>query len=225
MSVDFSVPPYAYSGRVYGSILNHQTSIDALGDEMFDVPYKNPPSAPILYVKPRNTLARSGSVMVVPSTHEVLQINGCLGLVIGETASRVTRTSAISHLAGYTAVIDVSVPHQKYYRPSVRFKALDGSCVVGELRQRDEISDPNKLLIKVAIDRDIQQEVSLGACVRDVEQLLVDVTEFMTLQPGDILLTGLSVGAPEVKRDQIASISIGGIGDVSVGFDSERVNA
>ena len=50
MSVDFSVPPYAYSGRVYGSILNHQTSIDALGDEMFDVPYKNPPSAPILYL-------------------------------------------------------------------------------------------------------------------------------------------------------------------------------
>ena len=83
----------------------------------------------------------------------------------------------------------------------------------------------DRLLIKVAIDGDIWQEVSLGACVRDVEQLLVDVTEFMTLQPGDILLTGLSVGAPEVKRDQIASIAISGIGDVSVGFDSERDNA
>ena len=122
-------------------------------------------------------------------------------------------------------MIDVSVPHQNFYRPSVRFKALDGSCVVGELRQRNDISDPNKLLIKVAIDGDIRQEVSLGACVRDVEQLLVDVTEFMTLQPGDILLTGLSVGAPEVKRDQIASISISGIGDVNVGFESERDNA
>jgi 5-oxopent-3-ene-1,2,5-tricarboxylate decarboxylase/2-hydroxyhepta-2,4-diene-1,7-dioate isomerase len=71
---------------VYGTLLNHREALAALGDQVNAAPYKAPPKAPILYIKPRNTHAKSGDVVVVPSDVSALQIGATLGVVIGCTA-------------------------------------------------------------------------------------------------------------------------------------------
>ena len=77
------VAPYRLSGRVYGTLMNHRSALQVLGDAVTAPPYKAAPQAPVLYIKPRNTL--SGPVVVPPETGE-LEVGACLGVVIGRTA-------------------------------------------------------------------------------------------------------------------------------------------
>ena len=59
-AISFDVPPYRLSGNVYGALLNHRSALDLLGQSVHEPPYKSPPRAPVLNVKPRNTLNRDG---------------------------------------------------------------------------------------------------------------------------------------------------------------------
>ena len=128
VSVLMDVAPYRLSGLVYGALLNHHTGLRALGDAVQQPPYKGPPRAPVLYIKPRNTLAAAGAPVFVPADTAELEVCACLGLVIGRPACRLVPEEALDYLAGYLIVNDITVPHSSYYRPSVRFRARDGFC-------------------------------------------------------------------------------------------------
>ncbi|MBB3181792.1 fumarylacetoacetate hydrolase family protein [Variovorax sp. Sphag1AA] len=212
-ALQFDVPPYRLSGAVYGTLLNSIASLNALGEAVNAAPYKAAPKAPVLYVKPRNTLAFDGDHVAVPLSAGELQVGASLGLVIGQTACRVSEADALSYLAGYTVVIDFSVPHDSFYRPSVRFKALDGSCVIGPtVVPASRIAIPDELPIKVHVDGALAQTASTGGMVRNAARLLADVTEFMTLAPGDVLLLGVPAGSPNAKAGQSVVVEIEGIG-------------
>lgn len=216
--VTMDIAPYRLTGTVYGTLLNHRTAVAAMGDAMELPPYKAAPKAPVLYVKPRNTLAASGDVVMVPVAVAELEVGACLGVVIGRTACRLTEDNALEHVAGYLIVNDVSVPHPNYYRPSIRYKARDGFCPLGPVTARARVQDPNALTIRTLIDGVMVQEVSTADLVRSVQRLLVDVTEFMTLIPGDVLAVGVAAPAPRVHVGQTVSIEIDGLGTLSNTF-------
>ena len=201
-------------GTVYGTLLNHREALAALGEQVNAAPYKAPPKAPILYIKPRNTWAQSGDAVVVPSDAHELQIGATLGLVIGRTACKVTVANALDHVAGYVVVNDISVPHDSFYRPSMRFKCRDGSCPMGAYVPRDAVANPDALAVTVAIDGVVVQHTDTGGRVRSVAQLLVDVTEFMTLNPGDILSIGVAAHAPLARAGQRVTITIESVGQL-----------
>jgi len=220
--LDFDVPPYRLSGVVYGVLLNHRPALAALGDAVNAPPYKAPPRAPVLYVKPRNTLCAAGSVVVVPGDAPELEIGACLGIVIGRTACRLTEANALDHVAGYTIVDDVSVPHASFYRPSIRFKARDGFCPIGPgVTARSMIPDPDALAVRVYIDGSLAHATTTGKRQRPVARLLVEVADFMTLAPGDVLMLGVSAGAPRVRAGQQVAIEIDGLGRLENRFVAE----
>ncbi len=213
MVSEFDFHPWRLSGVVYGCLMNDPAALAALGDAVHQAPYKAPPKAPVLYLKPRNTLAASGSSVVVPQDANALEIGAALGIVIGRTACRVAAGGALDHVAGWTLVADLSVPHAQFYRPSVRFKALDGSCLIGpRVAPRDGIGDPDALTLDVAVDGVVVQRAHMAGMIRPVAQLLADVTEFMTLRSGDILMLGIRHGAPTVAPGQEFSIAAQGLG-------------
>jgi 5-oxopent-3-ene-1,2,5-tricarboxylate decarboxylase/2-hydroxyhepta-2,4-diene-1,7-dioate isomerase len=201
-------------GTVYGTLLNHREALAALDDQVNVAPYKAPPKAPILYIKPRNTWAQSGDGVVVPlDTHE-LQVGATLGLVIGRTACKVTAANALGHVAGYVVMNDISVPHDSFYRPSMRFKCRDRSCPMGAYVSHDAVANPDALAVTVAIDGVVVQHTDTGGRVRSVAELLVDVTEFMTLHPGDVLSIGVAAHAPLAHAGQRVTITIEGVGQL-----------
>lgn len=103
------LPTPSRRGTVYGTLLNHHDALAALGDAVNAPPYKAAPKAPILYIKPRNTWLDAGDAIVVPAGVPELEIGATLGLVIGRPACRVTEADALSYVAGYVIVNDVSV--------------------------------------------------------------------------------------------------------------------
>ena len=213
IAVTMDVPPYRLSGTVYGALLNHRTALEALGAAVSAPPYHSPPRAPVLYVKPRNTLASDGAVIRVPRGVSELEVGASLGLVIGRPACRLSPDRALEHLAGYLIVNDVSIPHLPYYRPSIPAKARDGFCPVsGRVAPRASIADPDRLTVRVYVDGEVRQTSSTSDLLRPVAKLLADVTDFMTLLPGDILAVGVAAPAPRVRAGQQVRIEIDGVG-------------
>src|SRR5215472_8676925 len=101
IAVTMDVLPYRLSGTVYGALLNHRTALQALGDAMNRPPYNGPPQAPVLYLKPRNTLAADGAPVAVPQSVAELEIGASLGVVIGRPACRLSADRALESVAGY----------------------------------------------------------------------------------------------------------------------------
>lgn len=200
-------------GTVYGTLLNHRDALAALGGQVNAAPYKAPPQAPILYIKPRNTVVGHRVSVLVPADAIELEMGATLGVVIGRTASRVAAAEALQFVAGYTVVNDISVPHASVYRPSMRFKCHDGFCPMGPaIVARKGVPDPDALGIDIAIDGETVQRSSTAGLVRPVAQLIADVTEFMTLFPGDVLTVGVAADAPRARAGQTVTITIHGVG-------------
>ena len=221
-AVPFDAAPWRFSGTVYGTLLNDCDALAALGAAVGEAPYKAPPKSVVLYVKPRNTLAGPGDPVVVPADAPELEVGPAIGLVIGRTACRLDEANALEHVAGCVIVADISVPHQSFYRPQVRFKARDGFCPIGpRVVARAAAGDLDRLGIRVFVDGRQVQSASSSGHIRSAARLLADVTDFMTLQPGDVLLTGVPHGAPRVRADQEVAIEIDGLGRLEMRFVAE----
>ena len=214
-----------HRGTVYGTLLNHADALAAPGAAVHAAPYKAPPRAPVLYIKPRNTWVAGGDEVIVPAGVEALEIGATLGLVIGRAACRVREAEALSFVAGYVIVNDVSVPHASYYRPSLRFKARDTFCPIGPFVPRDAVGAPDALGIAVAIDGETVHRASTAGLIRSVARLLAEVSEFMTLVPGDVLSVGVAAGAPLARAGQRVSIAIDGLGRLENPLVAEAVAA
>ena len=221
--IDFAFAPYRLSGVVYGCLLNHRPALAALGEVVNAAPYKAAPKAPVLYVKPRNTLAGDGATVCVPADAAELELGAALGLVIGRTACRVSEAQALSHVAGCTIVADISVPHASFYRPSVRLKARDGFCPIGP--RVVPVAQPDAVAVRVWVDGALLHETTTGDRLRSAARLLADVSAFMTLSPGDVLMLGVSAGAPRVRAGQRAEIEMAGIGRLQMQFAAEEPRA
>lgn len=167
-------------GTVYGTLLNFRREFDWWAPRMSEAPYKSPPKAPVLYIKTANTFAPCSAEVTVSAEVEV---GATVGLVI-EGGSGKGALSAV-------LLNDLSLPHASYYRPPLRFRNRDGFLVCGPatlpIADLDDLSD---LTLEVRINRVPVQRVELSTLVRSARDLLAEVNEFMTLQPGDVLMLG-----------------------------------
>jgi 5-oxopent-3-ene-1,2,5-tricarboxylate decarboxylase/2-hydroxyhepta-2,4-diene-1,7-dioate isomerase len=218
-SIPFDVPPYRLSGTVYGALLNHRSALAALRDAVNQPPYDAPPKAPVPFVKPRNTLALGGEAVRIAAGTPELEVGACVGLVIGRTACRVSAPQALDYVAGYLIVADVSIPHANFFRPAVRCKARDGYCPLGPaVTARAAAVNPDALTLRSYVDGALIQSANTADLIRPAAQLLADVTEFMTLAPGDILALGAAAPAPRVRSGQRMTISVDGLGSLDIPF-------
>ncbi|ODU67022.1 MAG: 2-hydroxyhepta-2,4-diene-1,7-dioate isomerase [Lautropia sp. SCN 66-9] len=214
--LSLDAPPYSLSGAIYGVLMNDPAALQALGEAAAQPPYKAPPRAPVLYMKPRNTFAQDGARMAPPAGVPALELGATVGLVIGRAASRVPAARALDHVAGVVLVADLFVPHQSFYRPSVRLRALDGSCFVSSrLAPVASLQALSSLTLQVDIDGAPAAALSLAGMQRPADVLLQDVSEFMTLGVGDVLLLGQKHGSPLLRPGQRFTISAPGLGALS----------
>ncbi|TLS36889.1 fumarylacetoacetate hydrolase family protein [Pseudalkalibacillus caeni] len=201
------------SGTIYGTLLNFKGAIEKMGGALTEPPYKAAPKAPVLYIKPANTVSGHESPIPIPAGETFLEMGASLGVVIGRRATRVTESEALDYVMGYTVVNDVSIPHESVFRPAVKYKARDGFCPIGPwVILGDEVENPDALSIRVYINNELKQDNTTANLVRSVSKLIADVSEFMTLDEGDILLVGVPENAPLAKNGDRVRIEISNVG-------------
>jgi 5-oxopent-3-ene-1,2,5-tricarboxylate decarboxylase/2-hydroxyhepta-2,4-diene-1,7-dioate isomerase len=157
----------------------------------------------------------------IPSDAEEVEVGANVGLVIGRPACRVPESCAVDFVAGYVILADVSLPLASHFRPGVRFKARDGFCPLGPAVAAPEGIDSDALTVEVFVDGAHVQSSTTKDLIRPMARLLADVTEFMTLSPGDVLALGAAAPAPRVRPGQRLRIEVPGIGALTARFERE----
>jgi 5-oxopent-3-ene-1,2,5-tricarboxylate decarboxylase / 2-hydroxyhepta-2,4-diene-1,7-dioate isomerase len=193
------------AGAVYGTLLNFQAERRALGEQISQPPYLAAPRAPVLYVKTANTWSASGSTIAVPANVATVEIGASIAMVIGQALASTRVAPRSPTIAGYVLVNDLSVPHASFFRPPVKFKCLDGFFGIGPCCvPRAMAGDPAQFVLEVRVNGELRQTVRFAELVRNANQLLADVSDFMTLREGDLLLLGCDTGRPLARvGDQI----------------------
>ncbi|MBH0229370.1 fumarylacetoacetate hydrolase family protein [Halobacillus yeomjeoni] len=208
---DICNPPV--TGMVYGTLLNYKGVLEQMWDELHEPPYKAPPKAPILYIKPENTYLGHKGIIPLPEDADEVVIGASIGIVIGKKAARIKKEEALDYVEGYTVVNDVSLPHKSVFRPAVKEKARNGFCPIGPwVIEKTAVPDINDVDIRVYINGQLEQHNTTRNLVRSVEELLQDVTEFMTLNEGDVLMAGVPENPPAAENNDNIRIEVENIG-------------
>ena len=198
------------SATVYGVILNDAASVQKIGS-LAEAPYKGAPKAPALYIKPANTRAACGAAVNLPGDAKTVEVAATIGLVMGRAAGRLSAENALDAVAGIVLAADLSLPHASYYRPAIREKCFDGSLPLSSVKP---LVDLGQLVLNTEIDGKLVESRSLAGLIRQPAQLLADVTEFMSLRQGDVLLVGVSYQAPQAAAGSQVKISAEGVGSL-----------
>lgn len=167
------------TGTVYGTLLNFKAELAAMQPQMNQPPYKAPPLAPVLYIKPANTWSVNGASIAVPARVPEIEIGATIAMVMSGGSNRQIH---------YVLMNDLSIPHSSFFRPPVKFKCLDGFLGIGS--HTLETEQPQDFKLEVRVNGEVVQKLDFSQLVRPAAQLLVDVSAFMTLRNGDVLMLG-----------------------------------
>ena len=155
------------------------------------------PEQPALFMKATSALSGPNDHVVQPAGSTQLDWEVELAAVIGRTARSVTTGEALSYVAGYTILNDVSDRDFQFNHGGQWFKgkSADTFCPVGPyLVTSDEIADPQTLGLKLSVNGQVMQSGNTSSMIFGLAELIAHVSGYMTLEPGDILSTGTPPG-------------------------------
>jgi len=138
-----------------------------------------------------------------------------LAVVIGKPARKASRAAAMSHVAGYTVANDYAIRDylENWYRPNLRVKNRDGGTVLGPwLVDAADFASPPQLDLRTFVNGRLMQQGNTRDLIFDVPFLIEYLSAFMTLSPGDVILTGTPEGVSNVAVGDEVACEIEGIG-------------
>jgi len=154
------------------------------------------PEYPILFNKFNNSLTGHRASVAVPGVTTKLDYEAELAIVIGRRAKNVSKDEALDYVFGYTAVNDLSARDlQLRTQQWLLGKSCDGFCPIGPyLVTADEVGDPNRLAIQSIVNGEIRQDSNTSDMIFACDEIVSYISRHMTLEPGDVILTGTPEG-------------------------------
>jgi len=182
-------PPVAGVGKIIGVGLNYR---DHAAECRLPLP-----TEPTLFLKATSALAGPNDPLVMPRGAQSVDWEIELGVVIGTAGVYIAEPDAMQHVAGYCLGIDFSEREFQFQRGGQGFKgkSADSFAPLGPwLVTRDDITDPHRLTLRLSVNDVERQHGTTADMIFSVPQLVSYVSQFMSLQPGDVILTGTPAG-------------------------------
>lgn len=170
---------------------------------------------PALFFKPITSLIGQGGAVVYPTGAQYMHYEGELAVVLGPGGRKIKAADAMAHVKGYTIANDVTVRDfvQNFYRPPVKAKGFDTFGPLGPwLVTADELPDPTNLTLRTFVNGELRQEGNTRDLIYTIPMLIEYISDFMTLEPNDVILTGTPKGISAVHPGDVVRVEIDGIG-------------
>ncbi len=215
------LPPFEV-GSIIALGLNYADHVKELSKELT----LKASDEPLVFFKGPGSLIGHRGLTRRPADAAFMHYECELAVVVGKTARRVTRQQALQHVAGYTVCNDYAVRDylENWYRPNLRVKNRDGATALGPwLVDAADLPDPQALALRTCVNGQLKQQGHTRDMVSDVATLIEYLSSFMTLQAGDVILTGTPDGVSNVNAGDEVVCEIEGIGrlhNTLVGDDS-----
>jgi 2-keto-4-pentenoate hydratase/2-oxohepta-3-ene-1,7-dioic acid hydratase in catechol pathway len=217
--------PLTYPGKVLCAGANYYDHMAEMG---FPGVKKETQRLFFFFKPPKNAVVGPGAGIPMPRNTRKYDWEIELAAVIGKTARYVPVEDALSHVAGYTVAIDLSArdfnqaPDQFYKFDWVAGKATDGACPMGPwIVPAATLADVQNVGLKLSVNGEIKQSSSTSQMIFSVAEQIARASDLMTLDPGDVILTGTPAGVGVPKGTFLApgdtiDAEIEGIGKLSV---------
>jgi 2-keto-4-pentenoate hydratase/2-oxohepta-3-ene-1,7-dioic acid hydratase in catechol pathway len=206
-------PPVARCGKVCCMALNYRAHAEESGLAV--------PPDPVLFLKPSTALIGHRGVVRPPDRTSKVEHEVELAVVIGTRCRDVPAAEWRSVVAGYTIINDLTardlqlVNHERNV-PWDQAKGFDGFAPLGPyLVTADAVPDPGNLAMTLTIDGTVRQSANTAQMVFAIPRLIEDLTDGMTLEPGDVIATGTTAGISPVSDGDVMHASITGLGTLS----------
>ncbi len=169
------------------------------------------PETPLVFLKGANAITGHKAFSRRPADATYMHYECELAVVIGKTGYRIAKEDAMEHVAGYSVANDYAIRDylENYYRPNLRVKNRDACTPLGPwLVTRDEIADPMKLALTTRVNGKTTQQGTTADMIFDIPTLIAYLSSFMTLNPGDVILTGTPEGLADVKAGDVIETEV-----------------
>ena len=189
--------------KIIGIASNYRKHIAEMGRPV--------PAVPKMFLMPPSALIGPGDPIVLPEGIGRVDHEAELGVVIGRRMSRVSPEDALDFVAGYTAVNDVSAREfQRKDGVFSRAKGIDTFCPAGPAVVTD--IDPFNTRVRCWVDGELRQDGNTSDLLFDVPTLLSFISNFRTLEPGDLIATGTPMGVGPIVPGQTVVVEVDGVG-------------
>ena len=174
--------------------------------------FDDEPDRPELFLKTPNCVVGHGDTIELPPGRDSVEFEAEFGIVIGEQCRDVAEEDAMDIVAGLTCVNDISnCDDQAEERNWVRGKAFDSSLPVGPVvATPDEVPDDATLTLR--LNGETKQETTREMAIFSVSELVAEVTELITLEPGDVIATGTPYGPDQLSAGDTVEVEFEGVG-------------
>ena len=208
--------PVANPGKIVAAPVNYKKHLDEARADA-EIHHQNQ-VAEIqrvgLFLKANSSLAGPADEIAIRDAEARTDHEIELVVVIGRTAHRVTRQSALLHIAGYCIGLDITErgPQERSLR-----KSIDGYSVLGPwLVTADELTDANALDLELRVNGDVRQKANTSDLIIGIADLIVFASSYYTLHAGDVIMTGTPEGVGPIQPGDVIDASISGIGQMRV---------
>jgi 2-keto-4-pentenoate hydratase/2-oxohepta-3-ene-1,7-dioic acid hydratase in catechol pathway len=185
---------------------NYAAHAKELGNEV--------PKQPLLFLKPPSSLIRTGASIRLPRVSNRVEHEGEIGVVVGERLHQVSSDVARRAIAHICAANDVTARDlQKSDVQFTRAKGFDTFCPVGELGPVP--NDLSALRVRTLVNGEVRQDGTAADMVFDIPALVAYISGVMTLEPGDLVLTGTPEGVGTLSAGDVVEVEVVGVSRVS----------
>jgi 2-keto-4-pentenoate hydratase/2-oxohepta-3-ene-1,7-dioic acid hydratase in catechol pathway len=169
------------------------------------------PEVPLLFLKPPSAIIGPGDTIILPPQSQQVEYEAELAVVIGKRGRWITPEDVPAHILGYTVANDISARDLQFRDEQwSRAKGFDTFCPIGPWIETD--FNPSDALVTCLVNGETRQMASTRDMVFGVRQLVAYVSTVMTLEPGDLILTGTPAGVGQLKDGDVVEAAIEGIG-------------
>jgi len=203
------VLPIERPGKIVCVGLNYRAHAEEQGAQL--------PERPLLFAKWPTALSGPGDPILLPPITSAVDYEGELAVLIGSRVKGVSAANALEAVRGYLCANDVTARDlQRADRQFTRSKSLDGFCPVGPaFVPAADVGDPQSLRLRTLVNGEVRQDSSTSDMIFTVAELIAFVSEAITLEPGDLLLTGTPSGVG-VFRDPPVFLADGDVVTVEI---------
>jgi acylpyruvate hydrolase len=192
---------------------NYSEHIKELGNQ--------PPDKPVIFMKPASAILASGGTVIIPAYSNECHHEIELAVLIGKEARNIPADQAFSHVAGYAVALDLTLRDVQNVQkakglPWEIAKAFGTSCPLSDFVTQDRVSNPQQLRLKLTVNGEVRQDGNTEDMMLPIAELISAVSEYFTLEEGDILLTGTPSGVGRICSGDRLEASIEQVGSLTV---------
>ncbi|OGS41030.1 MAG: acylpyruvase [Euryarchaeota archaeon RBG_13_31_8] len=169
---------------------------------------------PLLFLKPASSVIFNGESILIPKMSKCLHHEVELGIVIGKKCKNVKQKDALDFILGYCVALDITARDiqdeaKKNGWPWSIAKGFDTFAPISEVVLKEKIKDPNNLDLLLKVNGEIKQNSNTKYMIYSVEKIIEFISSIMTLEDGDLILTGTPEGVGEITKGDILEANLG----------------